>query len=160
MEKNFRSYQVLGFQKLFKSVTPFLWVALVSLVPHVSSAQNILIYGPTFNAKSPEATVPGTTVTVWDAATWVSKTTADFAAFDAIVFAYGPAPCIGTLSPSIWSTAVSNISVWSPAVLGNVFIRGIPGWLGARQGNRRVDTLRGPLSIVNSQADGHAQHMG
>jgi lysophospholipase L1-like esterase len=81
------------------------------------TGKNILVYGPAGTGGFEES-VTGATYTVWDAATWASKTTADFAAFSAIVF---EDPSCG--SPD-WSTAVSTASTWAPAVTGNVFING------------------------------------
>src|SRR5262245_28961196 len=79
----------------------------------------VLIYGPTAGGLA-ELT-PGTEVTVWDEATWSSKTTAEFAAFDAIVFADVP-ECFS--EPDVWDTAVANRQVWSAAIDGNVIING------------------------------------
>ena len=77
----------------------------------------ILIYGP---ADSPRYhDVKGTTYVVWDAATWSSKTTADFAAFDAIVIG---GSAMGDVN--IWNVADGSKNIWSPAVTGNIVIIG------------------------------------
>jgi hypothetical protein len=81
------------------------------------TGKNILVYGPAGTGGSEES-VPGATYTIWDAATWASATTAQFKAFNAIVF---EDPFCGTPD---WSTAISNESTWAPAVTGNVFING------------------------------------
>jgi len=79
----------------------------------------VLSYGPTSGGLADQT--PGIEVTVWDEATWTSKSTADFAAFDAIVFGDQPI-CFD--DPTIWDTAVTNRQVWSAAVSGNVIING------------------------------------
>ena len=79
----------------------------------------MLIYGPTAGGLADQA--PCTQVTVWDTGTWASKTTSDFAAFDAIVFGDEPA-CFG--DPTPYNTAVANRDMWSRAVVGNVIIIG------------------------------------
>jgi len=78
----------------------------------------MLIYGP--SAGCITDTTPGFTVTVWDEATWSSKTTAEFAAFDVIAFG----EC-WFVSLAMWATAVANRSVWSPAVSGNQVLIGV-----------------------------------
>ncbi len=80
---------------------------------------NVLIYGPTSGGYAD--TTPGVNVTIWDEATWSSKATVDFAAFDAIVFGDRPI-CFG--DPARWATAVANRQVWSEAITGNVIING------------------------------------
>src|SRR5438094_815359 len=81
-------------------------------------AKNYLFYGPDYSSgtyEAAEASAPGNTLTVWDATTWVSKTTADFAMFDAIVFGEGG---------GFTGAAQSNAGVWSAAVTGKIFIVG------------------------------------
>ena len=80
---------------------------------------DILVYGPTSGGYA--ETTPGVNVTVWDSATWSSKTTADFAAFDAIVFGDQPI-CFG--DPNRWAAAVANRQVWTQAITGNVIMNG------------------------------------
>jgi len=79
----------------------------------------LLVYGPTSGGYA-EST-PGAVVTVWDAATWASKSAGDFAQFDAIAFGDRPI-CFG--DPSRWNTAVANRQVWSSAITGNVIVNG------------------------------------
>jgi len=82
-------------------------------------AANYLFYGPTFDSGSYEAAEagkPGNTITVWNGGTWDAKTTADFAAFDAIVF--------GEVAASDYSYAAANAAVWSAAVTGRILIIG------------------------------------
>jgi len=81
--------------------------------------KRILFYGPT--AGGHELTTPGITLTIWDEATWATKTTADFASFDAIVFGDIPA-CHA--SATYWDVAVATRNVWGPAVTGNVIVIG------------------------------------
>jgi lysophospholipase L1-like esterase len=85
--------------------------------PASLTGENILVYGPA-GTGGYEESVPGATYTIWDATQWASATTADFQAFNAIVF---EDPSCGTPD---WSTAISNESTWAPAVTGNVFING------------------------------------
>jgi hypothetical protein len=87
--------------------------------------KKMLIYGPTAGCYADST--PGFSVTAWNTTQWASATTAQFAAFDVIVIA----DCSGGSTsgscftdPSIWSTAISTESVWSPAVTGNVLVIG------------------------------------
>jgi hypothetical protein len=84
--------------------------------------KNMLIYGPTAGCYADST--PGFNVTVWTTAQWAAATTAQFAAFDVIVFAdcSSGGPCF--TDPTIWNTAIANESVWSPAIKGNIFIIG------------------------------------
>jgi cysteine-rich repeat protein len=61
----------------------------------------------------------GYTVDVVDNATWSSMTTAQFAAYQAIVL--GDATCT---SLGVASAAIANTAVWGPAVTGNVILVG------------------------------------
>src|SRR2546425_779463 len=88
-------------------------------------AKSILIYGPSLAAfadpnEQSLAQGAGYTVTVVDEATWAGMTTAQFAAFDAIVFAD---PACGE-SSDILATANATKSVWSRAITGPVYIQG------------------------------------
>jgi len=78
---------------------------------------NVLIYGPGDSIRYHE--VPGVFCTVWDEATWMSKTTADFLAFDAVVIDGN-----GAGDEHLWDTAVANRDVWGPAITGNIIIVG------------------------------------
>ena len=79
----------------------------------------MLVYGPTSGGIAD--TLPGYSVTVWDAATWSGKSSADFAAFDVIVF--GDWPAFGVY-PSTWAPAVANQAVWAPTITGNRVVIG------------------------------------
>lgn len=79
----------------------------------------LLVYGPTSGGSV--NTTPGATVTVWDEATWSSKSTEDFAQFDAIAFGDWSG-C--SQDPQQWATAVANRQVWSRAITGNVIVLG------------------------------------
>jgi Calx-beta domain len=90
-----------------------------------SAGKSILIYGPSLAASAADneqslAQAAGYTVTIVDEATWSGMTTAQFAAFDAIVFAD---PACGE-SAEIAATANATKSVWSRAVTGPVYIQG------------------------------------
>jgi len=95
------------------------WAAATGKLIITDPLKRVLCYGPT--AGGLVATTPGITITVWDTATWATKTTAQFAAFDAIAFGDQPA-CFG--SSTIWDTAVATRDVWSPAITGNAIILG------------------------------------
>ena len=94
---------------------------------------SVLIYGPTLftslggarlNNEKTLAEAAGYDVTVWDAATWASKTSADFAKFSAIVI---PDPMVGgdcSYSTAPLAAAEANRAVWSPSVNGPVVIIG------------------------------------
>jgi hypothetical protein len=58
---------------------------------------------------------------VWTEATWLSKNTASFAAFDVIII--GDEPPAST-DATRWNSAIANRAVWSAAVTGNVLIFG------------------------------------
>jgi len=87
-----------------------------------NGVRRILIYGPsmvpstTFRPDNEEmfAVAEGFTVTVWDSTTWVSKTTADFANYSAIVF--------GDRGGNVLGAAEANKAVWSAAITGPVII--------------------------------------
>ena len=96
---------------------------------------SVLIYGPTlFTALNPSrpnnektlAEAAGYNVTVWDAATWASKTSADFAKFSAIVFPDAFDTTVGdcATNPSLLATAEANTATWSPSVNGPAVIIG------------------------------------
>jgi hypothetical protein len=90
--------------------------------PLPSYAQlNMLIYGDTDPGVAD--TAPGFNVTVWNDATWAAASTADFKAFNVIVFADAPLPYCLT-SPSVWNAAVATEAAWGPAITGNVLIIG------------------------------------
>jgi Calx-beta domain len=89
-----------------------------------AGAKSILIYGPSLDTTADPneqslAQAAGYTVTVVDEATWSGMTTAQFAAFDAIVFAD---PSCG--SADTVATANATKSVWSRAITGPVYIQG------------------------------------
>lgn len=92
---------------------------LQRLTTEATGIERVLIYGPTANGLAD--TTPNIELTVWDEATWAGKSTADFAAFDAIVFGDQPI-CFG--DSSRWDTAVANHQVWSSAITGNIIVNG------------------------------------
>lgn len=92
----------------------------------------VLIYGPTLTPTDGShlqneqtlASAAGLDVTVWDAATWSSKTTSDFARFNAIVF---PDPIVSgncAVNTLLLATADATKAAWSPAVNGPIVIVG------------------------------------
>ncbi len=81
---------------------------------------SMLIYGPTSGGYA-DSTPGFTTVTVWNALQWSTATTADFAAFNVIVFEDQP-EC--GVNDTTWSTAEANEAVWGPAVTGNAIVIG------------------------------------
>jgi len=89
---------------------------------------SILIYGPSMSAPTQAlpnneqtlAEAAGYSVTVANAATWSSFSTADFARFNAIVF--GDPSCTGNPSPV--ATANDNKATWSAAVRGPTVVIG------------------------------------
>ncbi len=90
--------------------------------PLPSYAQlNMLVYGDT--SPGIANTAPGFNVTVWNDATWAAASTADFAAFNVIVFGDAPAPSCIT-SSGVWNTAVATQAAWGPAITGNILIIG------------------------------------
>ena len=126
-------------------------MALGFIVTGELQAKTMLVYGPTAGCLAD--TAPGFTVTIWDIPTWSAATTADFAAFDVIVFADCSAGtgCFG--DPTIWSTAIANQGVWGPAVTGNVFIMGSdPQW--------HVDNGITPSSTIYTPIDFAANGTG
>ena len=101
-------------------------------VADTTSPKSILIYGPSLDPSAiPNeqslAQAAGYAVTVVGTATWSSMTTAQFAAFDAIVF--GDPSCFG--GTDLLATADATKLVWSRAVTGSVYIQGTdPVWHG------------------------------
>jgi hypothetical protein len=88
----------------------------------VAAAKNILIYGPSMSAagagvdnEQTLAAAAGHTVAVADATTWSGMTTAQFAAFDAIVFGdptcrTDPATVLGLFGDSCGSFQSSSVT--------------------------------------------------
>jgi hypothetical protein len=73
------------------------------------------------------AQAAGYTVTVVDQATWAGMTTAQFAAFDAVVV--GDPSCIE--GPDVLISVDESKAAWSPAITGPVYIQGTdPVWHG------------------------------
>jgi flagellar hook assembly protein FlgD len=96
---------------------------LAFLFGAISAAQaglSMLIYGPTAGGYA-DSTPGFTTVTVWNAAQWSAATTADFAAFNVIVFEDQPECGVNDVT---WATAEANEAVWGPAVTGNAIVIG------------------------------------
>src|SRR5260221_6188547 len=118
MEKGFASYFTVSLKTIFLFATCLAF----SAASPAFAVKNMLIYGPTSGCHAD--TAPGYNITIWNAAQWTSATTAQFAAFDVIVFedCSGGAGCF--FSSSIWNTAVATESAWAPAVTGNIFVIG------------------------------------
>ena len=91
----------------------------------LNATKDILIYGPSlFGAPDNEVTLAaaaGHNVTVADADTWSKMTTAQFAAYRAIVF--GDPTCQETPEPTL-TAAQANKATWSPVVRGNMVVIG------------------------------------
>jgi hypothetical protein len=88
-----------------------------------STGKSVLIYGPSMSGPTNEQTLAaaaGHAVTVADAATWSSFTTAQFASYDAIVF--GDRTC--ATSTSLLATAEANKATWSAAITGPMYVQG------------------------------------
>jgi hypothetical protein len=111
---------------------------------------SILIYGPSLlgapDNEQTLATAAGHTVTVANAATWSSMTSAQFASFDAIVF--GDPSCSG--SPGVLAAAEANKATWSAAVRGNVVVIGSDPVLHQFQGSANTLTT----NAINFAAGG------
>ncbi len=110
-----------------KQISTFLLIIVTSFFAYLGhplpsyGQLNMLVYGDTSPGIANSA--PGFNVTVWDDATWAAASTADFAAFNVIVFADAPLPSCIT-SSSVWSTAIATQAAWGPAITGNVLIIG------------------------------------
>ena len=112
-----------GVLKYFKKMALIiLLTGFLSPAGSRAATLTMLVYGPTSGGYA--ETTPGYTVTVWTAAQWAAATTtAQFAAFNVIVFGDAPSPYCFT-DPTVWDAAIANESVWSPAITGNVLIIG------------------------------------
>jgi len=101
------------------------WPVTGSTTETQKEAKDILIYGPSlFGSPNNEATLAaaaGHNVTVADEATWSKMTTAQFAAYHAIVF--GDPTCQETPEPTL-TAAQNNKATWSPVVRGNMVVIG------------------------------------
>ncbi len=117
------------------------------------SLRKILIYGPTMNAptvNSPQneqtlAQAAGFTVTVADATTWGSLTTADFEMFDAIVVGDQDGCPSSTFS---YNPLFNNRATWSPAVTGPIIVIG--GNPQHHQSNNTGDKLAQILKMITN----------
>ena len=92
-------------------------------IQQMGEGKSILIFGPTLSGVPNEQTLAnaaGHTVTVVDAATWSAMTTAQFAQYDAIVFA-DPSCTVGT---GVLAAAEANNAVWSAAITGPIYLQG------------------------------------
>src|SRR5205823_5678231 len=80
----------------------------------------VLFYGSLGTGETPFLPTTGgpAVVTTWDEATWKTKTTADFKAFDLIIFGEGGVCPAATL----FQTLVDTGAAWGPAVKGHVVI--------------------------------------
>jgi hypothetical protein len=85
-----------------------------------SGPYNILFYGPIGTSETPylPATGGAPVVTTWDDATWRTKTTTDFKAFDLIIISEGGV-CPAATS---YQAAFDTQAQWSAAVTGHVVI--------------------------------------
>src|SRR5438093_3458098 len=137
-------------------VTKKLWstfvigLALALFNAPVASAGDILIYGPSLlgapNNEATLATAAGHTVTVDTPVTWLARTTASFASFDAIVF--GDPTC--QASPADLTFAEANKATWSAAVKGNIVVIGTDPVFHQLQGQANVLTT----NAINFAASG------
>ena len=123
-------------------IIAFAWLLLLAM--NAQAQKKILFYGPTYNPNGKAETLvetsanfyhvnsgtirsevwtPGNSVASKD---WSRKTTADFQAFDAIVFSdlhlKGGAWVQFDDDPTDWTGAIANVSVWSAAITGNVLL--------------------------------------
>ena len=108
--------------KLFKNIFFVLWLTVLFCPSgDKAAAATMLVYGPTAGGYA--ETTPGYTITVWTAAQWAVATTAQFAAFNLIVFGDSPPFCF-TSPTTVWNAAIANEAVWAPAITGNVLMIG------------------------------------
>jgi fibronectin type 3 domain-containing protein len=117
-----------------------------------AASGKILLYGPTISG-SPDteatlAAADGFTTTVADASTWSSMTTAQFAAYDAIVF--GDPTC--SADHSLLSAAIANEATWSAAVGGPVVVIGTDPIFHQTQGIGQDRLIRNGIEYAASQA--------
>ena len=87
------------------------------------SGSNVLMFGPSIGPAPNEATIAaadGHTVTVDIAATWLGRSTASFATFDALVI--GNLGCVLNTGPL--ATVEATAATWGAAVSGNVVVYG------------------------------------
>lgn len=86
------------------------------------------------------ATALGLSVEIASPVQWAAKTTAEFAAYKAIIF--GDPTC--QVGDTALAPAVANIAVWSPAITGNVIVIGTdPTFHFAAQAGAQTLTNRG-----------------
>jgi hypothetical protein len=95
-------------------------IAQLGPAPAAADPGTVLIYGPSMDPNSPNeqsvAQAQGHMVTVASESEWAAMTTAQFAAFDALVI--GDGGCI--VDPTPLNTARDTRATWSPAVTGNI----------------------------------------
>jgi probable HAF family extracellular repeat protein len=145
MKRNVQFWSVFGSvvrqtsTKFKPSKIAFLCLFLFTI--HVRAEKKVLFYGPTYNPDGKAEQLVETSSEFWHVNTgptrsevwtpgdpvaakdWSKKTTADFAAFDAIIFSdlqVGGAQI--EINPTPWTGAIANVSVWSAAVTGNVLL--------------------------------------
>jgi len=84
---------------------------------------SVLIYGPSLSVIIPnEQTIAqslGFSVTVVNAATWLTMTTAQFQAYNALIVPPDPG-CTG--SSASWAAAVASAPTWAAAITGNALV--------------------------------------
>ena len=108
-------------RRMLGATVGVLTLLMINVGPsRAAGAGTILIYGPSLETSTPnEQTVAeglGYTVTVASEVDWADMTTAEFAAYDAIVI--GDAGC-NSDDPYL-STAEATRTTWSPAVTGHI----------------------------------------
>jgi Ca2+-binding RTX toxin-like protein len=95
-------------------------MAQVGAAPAAADPGTILMYGPSIDGATPNeqtvAEAQGHTVTVVSDTEWSAMSTAQFAAFDALVI--GDDGCDG--DETQLDAAAANRTTWSPAVTGNI----------------------------------------
>ena len=113
-------------RRLAWALTVTMVFAGIFVLPRVqASPGDILILDPTVtggagSVEAVQAAALGFTVDVVSAATWSGMTTAQFAAYKAIVL--GDPTCVTGTSPI--AAAELNIAAWGPAITGNVVVIG------------------------------------
>lgn len=117
-------------------------IALLGVPASPAFAKNLLVYGPSLYdrisivTEKTLAEAAGHTVTVVDTATWSSMSTADFQAYDAIVF--------GEFREEWWwrgdtmAAANANKEVWSAAVTGPIVMHSVHALYSVEPGGYRL----------------------
>ena len=110
-----------NFRQSLKEI--FLSSVIVLTILSQVRAGNVLIYGPMMRSYLPNeqsiAQAAGHTVTVVNAATWSSMTTAQFAAYNSIIIPDDDSSFAGNLYYKLMLLD-STKTVWAPAVTGKI----------------------------------------